>query len=211
MSINKCVIFDMDGTLIDSAFAMSITINEMRKLLGMSSNLDQNFIIKTINNPLKNHLQEFFGINEVSTNLKAKFESLFMKNYHLYSKPFSNINELLSWCKDSKFYVAMASNSPQIALNDILKKNKILEYFDLIVGAGNKIPQKPNPAMLNIIKEQSKCEKFVFIGDSANDENAAINAKMPYINVTWGFGDKSVNFQNANDTSKLMKMIEKLM
>lgn len=206
----KCVIFDMDGTLINSAFAMCVTINEMRKELNLAPNLDENFIIKTINNPKKNNLQEFFCINTINAEQKAMFERKFMQNYHLYAKPFDGAKNLLLWCKNSSFYVALASNSPQIALNEILRKNDILKYFDCVIGASDKVAQKPDPAMINIIKNRSKSTKFIFIGDSANDENAAINAKIPYINVAWGFGEDSTKFQNAKNMSELMQMIEKL-
>ena len=71
--MNRVIIFDMDGTLVDSAKAICNTINYMRKGLNMPKLLDED-IIEVINNPDKNFMIEFYGVEKISKNLAKIFE-----------------------------------------------------------------------------------------------------------------------------------------
>lgn len=189
----RVVIFDMDGTIIDSAKAIEKTINGIRARLNLEP-LSTEFIVKAINEPGRNLALEFYGMNSPSGSLKAGFEADFKTNYDLYATTYDGIKELLEKFRANGDKIALASNAPAKTLEQILKRNEIFELFDLVVGADENIPQKPDPTMLIIVKEKLNANKAVFVGDSLKDEGAAINAKMPYIHVTWGFGtsaDKS--------------------
>ncbi|PSM51673.1 phosphoglycolate phosphatase-like HAD superfamily hydrolase [Campylobacter blaseri] len=208
----KAIIFDMDGTLIDSKKAIEATINEMRKSIGLEPNLDSDFIVEIINNPEKNYIKEFYGLDSITIEQKINFEKSFRKNYDLYAKAYDGIKEMLEKCREKGYLITLASNAPKDSLQAILKKTGIIEYFDLIEGASKDTPQKPDPTMLNLVMKELKNEygnnvKGCFVGDSIKDEEAAINAKMPYIQVTWGFGRDSNKYQNVSEVDKLVDEI----
>lgn len=195
----KVAIFDMDGTLIDSSVAIERTINEIRADMGLAP-LDTEFIVTAINEPGRDLARDLYDVSNPTARLRDDFEEKFRLNYDKYAVAYDGIKELLSWCRASNFAVALASNAPQNTLEAILKRCEILEFFDLVIGADEKIPQKPDPMMLEVVCEYFKTSEAVFVGDSLKDELAAKNANMPYIQVTWGFGkpSQSAHYNAAN-------------
>lgn len=205
----KLVIFDMDGTLVDSAKAITKTINETRKELGLDSNLESDFIIKIINDPDKKYIKEFYPGIIPTKELMLRFEELFRQNYAKYATLYNDIYELLKKLKDENFIITLASNAPKISLEKILKKLEIFDFFDYIIGSSKEIPKKPDPTMLiNIINhyfENNKSFKAIFIGDSLKDKNAASNAKIEYLHANWGFGKGLMD--GANSPKDALKFI----
>lgn len=204
----KVVIFDMDGTIINSSKAIGKTINSVRQELGLDA-LSEEFIVKTINEPNKNLAYEFYGINNPTGSFKEGFEDKFKKNYDLYAETYSGIKELLKGLKDSGYKVALASNAPAKTLEQILKRNEIFDFFDMVVGADDEIPPKPDPTMLNLVCDKLGATKAIFVGDSLKDESAAINAKMPYIHVNWGFGtSKDKDTYKADKADDVLNIVK---
>lgn len=186
------VIFDMDGTLVDSGKAITSTINTTRKELNLKPNLESDFIVKIINDPTKNYIKEFYPGIEPSQKLMDRFEVLFRQNYEKYATIYDGIKHLLEKLKKENIAIGLASNAPNKSLEKILKKLEIFEYFDYIIGFDEENPKKPDPTMLiKIINHHSKNNKFfktIFIGDSLKDKAASSNAKMQYLHANWGFG-----------------------
>ncbi|WP_033915837.1 HAD family hydrolase [Campylobacter sputorum] len=206
----KTIIFDMDGTIIDSSEAICVTINQTRQNIGLKTNLQKEFILKTINSLDKNMLKEFFELENPTNKMMQDFQKDFDKNYNIYAKKYDCVDEILDFCISKKYFIVLASNAPQNSLKRILEKNKIYDKFNFIIGFSKNIPKKPDPAMLNLAKEKGLNEKAIFIGDSIKDEMAAINANMTYINVSWGFGENSNKFKNAKNSNELIKFIEEI-
>ncbi|MGH1600654.1 HAD family hydrolase [Campylobacter majalis] len=199
--MSKVIIFDMDGTIIDSSKAIEITINDIRADMGLEP-LATAYITRVINEPGRNLAFDLYGLQNPSSSLKAGFEKNFKKNYDLYARCYEGIKDLLNSCKDAGFKLVLASNAPSHTLAEILAKNEILHLFDEVIGAGNGVAEKPNPQMLHLAVEKTGALKAVFVGDSLKDEMAAKNAKMPYVHVTWGFGTASSNPDFLVDTTK---------
>lgn len=186
------VIFDMDGTLVDSGKAITNTINTTRKELNLKPNLKSDFIVKIINDPTKNYIKEFYPGIIPSQKLMDRFEVLFRQNYEKYATIYGGIKHLLEKLKKENISIALASNAPSKSLEKILKKLEIFEYFDYIIGFDEENPKKPDPTMLiKIINHHSKNNKSfktIFIGDSLKDKAASSNAKIQYLHANWGFG-----------------------
>ncbi|MBP3676180.1 MAG: HAD hydrolase-like protein, partial [Campylobacter sp.] len=83
--MSKVIIFDMDGTLINSTQAICETINYMRLGLNLTP-LSYSYIIEVINNPAKNYMIEFYGVDKISNNMMKIFEDEYQKNYFLHAK-----------------------------------------------------------------------------------------------------------------------------
>lgn len=206
----KCVIFDMDGTLIDSAKAICETVNEVRRELGLEGDLAAEFIVKAINEPGRNLGLDFYGIDKPDMKLRDNFEAKFKKNYREYAAAYEGVEGLLAGLKEAGHFVALASNAPRYTLDEILQRSGIFKFFDLIVGADENVPQKPDPAMLNLILKSGEFDKAIFVGDSKKDELAARNADMKYLNVCWGFGSQSPSCDNVFTVTEAALYIEKL-
>ncbi|MCZ6112077.1 HAD family hydrolase [Campylobacter ureolyticus] len=186
------VIFDMDGTLVDSGKAITSTINTTRKELDLKPNLESDFIVKIINDPTKNYIKEFYPGIIPSQKLMDRFEVLFGQNYEKYAKTYCDIKYLLEKLKNENIAMALASNAPSKSLEKILKKLEIFEFFNYIVGFDEENPKKPDPTMLikiiNHHSKKNKSFKTIFIGDSLKDKAASSNAKIQYLHANWGFG-----------------------
>ena len=205
----KTIIFDMDGTIINSGVAIEKTVNDIRANMGLEP-LQTDFIVKAINEPGRNLSLDFYNIDKPFAGLKEGFEEKFKAYYDLYAVCYDGVSELLGRCKDENFKVVLASNAPQNTLEAILSKNEILHFFDEVIGADKDIPQKPDPTMLHIACERTNAKKAMFVGDSMKDELAAKNAKMAYLQVSWGFGKPSPSATfNAQDMKRAWDIISK--
>lgn len=198
----------MDGTLIDSGKAICVTVNEVRRELGFSEDLGVEYIVKAINEVGRDLGKDFYGLSSIDRKLRDGFEEKFKINYDRYATAYEGVDDLLEKCVKDGYFVALASNAPQDTLKDILIKNNIYKYFHHIIGASKDIPQKPDPAMINFIKNLSEFKRVLFVGDSRKDELAAVNADVEYLNVCWGFGSESKKFTNVYTTKDAWKFID---
>ncbi|WP_291951076.1 HAD family hydrolase [Campylobacter sp.] len=200
------VIFDMDGTLIDSANAIVCAVNDIRSDLNLAP-LDRDFILQTINTPNQDYAKILYEIVQYShTSFKKGYEKYFLKHYDQSVVLFDGVIEVLNFCKENNCYLAIATNAPQESLVSILKKHKILSYFDKILGVSYGIRSKPDPMMLKLIIDEAKYQKSIFIGDSLKDKLCAENAKIDYINILWQQNIKEE--YEANDKDSLIMKIK---
>ena len=196
----KTVIFDMDGTLLDSSRAIEISVNNTRRELYGLAPIQRDFIVRTINDPSKNAFLEFYGKTEASAEELVFFEKEFVKNYHEFAVLYDGIDGLLRHCKSSGYFVALASNAPAYTLQEILTKTGSRELFDLVVGADEHTPSKPDPAMLLRTISLSPHKKAIFLGDSKKDELAAIRGAEFLKNLEFSQGLKACGENlSAND------------
>lgn len=196
----KTVIFDMDGTLLDSSRAIEISVNNTRRELYGLAPIHRDFIVRTINDPSKNAFLEFYGKTEASAEELAFFEKEFVKNYHEFAVLYDGIDGLLRHCKRSGYFVALASNAPAYTLQEILRKTGSRELFDLVVGADEHTPSKPDPAMLLRTIALSPHKKAIFLGDSKKDELAAIRGAEFLQNLQLRSGKNGEDFSARGDT-----------
>lgn len=195
------VFFDMDGTLIDSANAISCAVNEIRENLNLAP-LSREVIMQTINTPHINWAKELYNIDDFHhSTFKEGFEKYFVKHYEKSVILFEGVRELLDFLKAKQCFLAIATNAPQSSLTRILEKQDIKSYFDKILGVQVGIEPKPHPMMLELLKSEAPYETSLFIGDSQKDKEAAKNANLPYFHAKWYATTplKANEFSNANE------------
>ena len=191
----------MDGTLLDSSRAIEVSVNNTRRELYGLAPIQRDFIVRTINDPSKNAFLEFYGKTKASAEELAFFEKEFVKNYHEFAVLYEGIDELLRHCKRSGYFVALASNAPAYTLQEILRKTGSRELFDLVVGADEHTPSKPDPAMLLRTIAHSPHKKAIFLGDSKKDELAAIRGAEFLQNLQLRSDKDGADFSESHRTS----------
>ena len=198
----QLIIFDMDGTLIDSAPSLAFAINHMlQKLKKESISLDRvrEFIGKGSEILVKRALLNRVDIENIEIN-EQEFKNahkilldFYGRNLNAKTTLFPNAKETLEKLQ-KKYKIALVTNKPHQFVSEILEYFNIDIYFDYILGASNKIAKKPAPDML-----LTTCKHFniepkhaVMVGDSNNDILAAKSANIDTIAVTYGYSNEDI-------------------
>ncbi|MCF6174122.1 MAG: HAD family hydrolase [Campylobacteraceae bacterium] len=199
MSVIKSIIFDMDGTLLDSSYALTCSINFVRKSLGLKP-LKKETLEYYINEPDQDLSMIFYGTHEYLDEHREMFKKHYLKTANLYVKPYDGAYDLLEFLKLKKIDLSIATNASDYFAKSMLKHAKMLDYFTLIIGSNNVKNSKPNPDMIDLIcgKLNKSKNQTILIGDSIKDELAAKNSNVGFVFANWGYGrsNNSKKFDN---------------
>ena len=195
----KLLIFDLDGTLVDTLTTIQSAVNttmreygfreysyeEMRTIVGHGARK----LIKDVcsEDALKEGGDEFF----------EKVYSFYSDAYYAVhldvEKPYDGVCEALTKFKDAGYKIAVLSNKPNEFVEGII--NKIFPEGLITHTQGQTaLPIKPHPAAALAIAEKFGVtpEECAFIGDSDTDVMTGKNAKMFSVGVTWGYRDREL-------------------
>ena len=183
----KYIIFDMDGTIIDSSAIISNSINYVRSKLGLPP-MERKVILEAVNDTSIHRPKFFYGVEEYEPRHVEWFREYYSQNHHKETVLFTGIKELLEELRPH-FRYALATNAYKDSAMQILKHLDLEKYFDLIVCGDEVKHPKPAPDMIEKIVDHfgSKKNEIVLVGDGKTDEEAAKNAGIPFIKVNWGW------------------------
>ena len=218
------VLFDLDGTLIDTAPDLMNAHNhvmqkfgyetkstdEIRNLVGKGA---ASMIGKSLYNQAKKELK---GIEDkkIKSKMVDEFIDYYGKNIAVESKLLPGVLEFLKWCKTNNISMAVCTNKTEHLAVDLLKKINVYDYFEYVAGYNTFDYCKPDPRHLTNVIEiiQGELKKSIMIGDSATDLNAGHNANMPVVLVGYGYTDNKNIYNDAdlviNNFSQLTELIE---
>ena len=218
MNKNKIslVIFDLDGTLIDSTSEIGFVVNSALKKNGFPER-SREFYKKNIGSGIADLLQK--SLPDVYGNIKdvnkilLEVKTLYSTYLNKKSKVFDGIYEILDFLKKENIHTAIVTNKlHQLALRCV--ENYFNDYDIITIGAEDKFDRKPSPnASLEIINlYRVKPETSIFIGDSHIDVETAKNANIRSGGVLWGNGDtkelKGADFLFSNSKELLNYLSE---
>ena len=191
--MKKTVIFDLDGTLLDSIEDIASSMNKVLESLQLPTHKIEDYkhfvgggVDILVENALSNQSKEIK--DEVTKRFKIEYDG----KLHSKTLPYDGIYELLDELKKLDINLAVLSNKPHeftvSYVNHFFKNYNFKE----IHGQKKDVPKKPDPkAALDIVKcLDSSCENTYFIGDTKIDMQTAKSANMTAIGVLWGFRDK---------------------
>lgn len=179
----------MDGTLIDSGFAITNTINYVRENLGFER-LEKDYILEKVNEPHINSAEFFYGTKEFTDQQTKLFEEYYNKHCLTDLVLYDGISELIADLKGD-FTLAVATNANSIYAKKMLDHVGIGDNFSTILGYDSVKNPKPHPEMVNkILNEYSIANTNAqLIGDSHKDIIAATKAGVDSVLVNWGFSN----------------------
>lgn len=196
----KTVIFDLDGTLLDTLEDLKDSTNAALSAFGCKERTLEE-VRKFVGNGIRNlMLQAVEGGDENPEfeNIFQYFKDDYKKNCKNKTKPYPGIMKVLEELKEKGVKLAMVSNKADFAVKELNSW-----YFKnlgmLAVGEREGVRRKPAPdAVFQILKELSADkESAVYVGDSEVDIKTAENAKIPCISVLWGFREKDFLKENG--------------
>ena len=201
----KLIIFDMDGTLVNSSLTIAKAINYVRKNLGFEPMVEVE-ILKRVNDPDIDPAQYFYHAKAFDKDHEKWFSEYYSNNHDKELELYVGIKEMLLSLKAKGYKLAVATNAYRRSTLESLTHLEILDIFDAI-GCYDDVAQgKPHPDMLYKVLDELGCsaKESIFIGDGPRDEMAAKSAKMDYVMVDWGFTEHEDAVRSVEALEKLL-------
>ena len=188
--MKKAIIFDMDGTLVDSSTTIVNAINHVRKNLNLIE-MERELILNKVNDPHLNPAEFFYEVPSFTKQHESLFAGYYTDHHEEELELYDGIEQLLKNLKAKGYLLAVATNAYRGSTLESLSHLKVLEYFDSIACYDDVHKGKPSPDMLekNLKDLNISAENSLFIGDSERDLLAGEAIEMDYLMVNWGFSD----------------------
>jgi len=185
----KTIIFDMDGTLVNSGEIITSSINYVREQIGLDT-LKHHYILEKINEKDTSIPMFCYGSKNYTKEVEKLFNEYFHNNFKKSIKLYNGIESLLLRLSED-YKLAIATNAHQETALLCLSHLNIDKYFDIIVGSDMVAFPKPEPDMIEFILNKFNTSKqdTIFVGDSYKDKFASNAGGVDYIMVDWGFSE----------------------
>ena len=216
------VLFDLDGTLVDTAPDLMRAHNHVMKKFGYptkSTEEIRNLVGKGAGALIGRSIwgqakKEFHSVNDlkIKDEMSKEFVNYYGKNIINESTLIAGVKEFLKWCKEQNISMAVCTNKQERLSNDLLKKIGIYNFFEYVAGSDTFDYCKPDPRHLTSVVEilDGEIEKTIMIGDSETDANAAKAANIPVILLENGYTEKNTTEIYHNHLIKDFNGIEKI-
>jgi phosphoglycolate phosphatase len=190
----KLVIFDWDGTLMDSVDRIVSSMQSAAQTVGLVSPLDHD-VKQIIGLSLTTALETLFTsiTAEQIEAMLVQYKYEYLEGDNTPTPLFANATNLLIQLKQQNKLLAVATGKGREGLNRVLNVSETTTFFNTTRCAG-EMPSKPDPTMLNSILDELKIapHEAIMIGDTSHDLKMAQNAGVDSIGVTFGVHDREV-------------------
>ena len=222
MKQNFTILFDLDGTLVDTAPDLMRAHNHVMKKFGYptkSTEEIRNLVGQGAGAMLGRSIwgqakKEFGKVQDekVKKEMIKDFTDFYGKNIVNESTLINGVKDFLMWSKKNSISMAVCTNKTDYLAVDLLKKIGIYDFFEYIAGHNTFDYCKPDPRHLISVIEilDGDIKKTLMIGDSETDANAAKSAGIPVILLEDGYTEKNITEIYHNHLVKDFVGIEKI-
>jgi len=189
----KAVIFDLDGTLLDTLEDLGAAVNEALSRRGLPLHDRDDYRAKVghgIRNLVAVSLPEELRTDEALVDAcLADFKAWYTAHIDVHTKPYAGIPELVRWLHGNGVKLAVASNKFQEGTEYLIRRFFPGIPFAALLGNREGFPLKPDPAIVREVLEKAgvRPSEAVLVGDSATDMKTAANGGIDGIAVNWGY------------------------
>jgi phosphoglycolate phosphatase len=216
------ILFDLDGTLVDTAPDLMRAHNHVMKKFGYPTksteeirNLVGQGAGAMLGRSIWGQAKKEFGKvqnEKIKKEMIDAFIDYYGKNIINESTLINGVKEFLKWCKEKNISMAVCTNKQEHLAIDLLKKIGIYDYFEYVAGSNTFDYCKPDPRHLTNVIEilGGEIKRSIMIGDSETDANAGKNAGIPVILLEDGYTEKNTTEIYHNHLIKDFIGIEKI-
>lgn len=206
----KLVLFDLDGTLVNTLEAICKSVNEAFTEMNLKTYTlaeGQNLIGHGVEGIVeKVFLMESYDENKINKDTMKKIIRKYYEIYFNYNvKLYEGIEKLLNFLVENNIKIGIVTNKDQKLAEETVKNNLYKWNFIEVIGANDKkYKRKPDPCSINYILEKYNInrEDTLFVGDMIVDVETAKNANIDIVYCNWGFG-ASKNEKNIDENIKV--------
>lgn len=183
------IIYDLDGTLINSLPDIAWSVNRMREQLKLSI-YDERTIAHWIGKGVSNLLNlAMSDVPHLLRDANVAFQQSYEKVSGRYSSVYSGVREFLKCAQSQGVRQAVVTNKPHRFAVHLLEEKGLLSYFSVVYGGDSLREKKPHPLpLLQVMKDLSgQPEGTIMMGDSINDIQAAKLAGIRSVGLTYGY------------------------
>ena len=197
------ILFDLDGTLVDTAPDLMLAHNHVMRKFGYPTKSTEDIrnlvgkgagalIGRSIWGQAKKEFSKVLD-EKIKDEMVKEFVNFYGKNIVNESTLVTGVKDFLIWCKEENISMAVCTNKQEHLSNDLLKKIGIYDFFEYVAGSDTFDYCKPDPRHLTNVVEilDGDIKKTIMIGDSETDANAAKAAEIPVILLENGYTEKN--------------------
>ena len=216
------ILFDLDGTLVDTAPDLMLAHNHVMRKFGYPTKSTEDIrnlvgkgaealIGRSIWGQAKKEFSKVLD-EKIKDEMVKEFVNFYGKNIINESTLINGVKEFLIWCKEQNISMAVCTNKQEHLSNDLLKKIGIYDFFEYVAGSDTFDYCKPDPRHLTNVVEilDGDLKKTIMIGDSETDANAGKAAEIPVILLENGYTEKNTTEIYHNHLIKDFTGIEKI-
>ncbi len=192
MTRRRLIVYDLDGTLVDTQADIASAVNHMLTALGVLARSEAD-IRRFVGRGLRDLIQQCLGTADPARldEGEAIFEAYYRAHLADASRPYPGALELLQHFEHR--LQAVLTNKPDPFATELLAQLDLTKYFAHIVTPGPRAPKKPDPAGLLALMDALAVtpDETLLIGDSAIDVETGLRARVQTVMVTHGFADEA--------------------
>ena len=191
--MERLVIFDLDGTLLNTIADLGNAANHTLAELGLPERNPDEYRLM-VGNGMRKLIERALPADKATDDAfvdstLASFLSYYAEHIDLYTRPYPGIPELIDTLSAQGYKLAVASNKIQAGAEKLIAKFFPDTDFVAVMGNSPKYPLKPDAALVEYIMDKAGTDRAhtIMVGDSGTDIQTARNAGIPVIAVSWGF------------------------
>ena len=186
----KAILFDLDGTLVDTAADLANAMNFALQRFGQPAHSVE-ACKQMIGNGVKRFAERALAQDvqhlrdEVLSVMRARYHDKCLEHSRLYDGIFDTVKKL----REKGLRLAVVTNKDQVDAERIVEHFFGADTFECVVGVVGNIPVKPDTAgTMKIVESMGlSCEEFLFVGDGEVDVRTAASAQIRSVGASWGF------------------------